>query len=92
MVEKSEVVADQGEVMSAMTRKLLEIIDKADDYGLNIDQRLKITLSEIAAQNVFFDYERLERDEPEIEFDENAMQPGGLELKTTYESRLEGLC
>jgi len=35
--------------MSAMTRKLLEIIDKADDYGLNIDQRLKITLSEIAA-------------------------------------------
>ena len=71
MVEKSEVAA-KDEVMSAMTRKLLEVIDQSADYGLNIDQENKERLTEFAKQNEFFDYERLERDEPEIEFDEHA--------------------
>jgi len=58
--------------MSAVTRKLLEIIDKSADYGLSIDQKDKEKMTEIATENVFVDYERLERDEPEIEFDEHA--------------------
>ena len=79
MVEKSEVAA-KDEVMSAMTRKLLEVIDQSADYGLNIDQKNKERLTEFAKQNEFFDYERLERDEPEIEFDEQAKQPEGLDI------------
>jgi len=58
--------------MSAITRKLLEIIDKSEKYSLTIDERTKERLTAIVKENVFFDYERLERDEPEIEFDENA--------------------
>ena len=57
--------------MSAVTRKLLEIIDKSADYGLSIDQEVKEKMTEIATENVFVDYERFERDEPEIEFDEH---------------------
>ena len=68
--------------MSALTRKLLEIIDQPAEYGLSIDQIDKERLTEIATQNVFFDYEQLERDEPEIQFDEHAKQPEGLELIT----------
>ena len=73
-----------------MTRKLLEIIDQSADYGFNIDQEVKEKMTEIAKQNVFFDYERLERDEPEIEFDEHAKQPEGLELNTKVGPRSEG--
>ena len=68
--------------MSAVTRKLLEIIDKSADYGFNIDQEVKERMKEIATQNEFFDYERLEHDELEIDFDEHAKQPEGLELNT----------
>jgi len=39
---------------------------------LSIDQADKERLTEIAGENVFVDYERLERDEPEIDFDEHA--------------------
>jgi len=34
--------------MSAVTRKLLEIIDKSADYGFNIDQEVKERMKEIA--------------------------------------------
>jgi len=34
--------------MSAMTRKLLEIIDKSAEYGMEIDQADKEWLTEIA--------------------------------------------
>ena len=79
MVKKSEVAA-KDEVMSSKTSKLLEVIDKSTEYGQSIDQEDKEKLTEIATENVFVDYERLERDEPEIEFDEHAKQPEGLEL------------
>jgi len=71
MVEKSEV-ATKDEVTSAVTRKLVKVIDKSAEYGLSIDQEVKERMTEIATENVFFDYERFERDEPEIEFDEHA--------------------
>ena len=69
-----------------MTRMLLEIIGgKESDF--QIEETQKQQLKDIVTANVFFDYERLERDEPEIEFDENAKQPEGLELKTTVRNR-----
>ena len=68
--------------MSSLTRKLLEILDQSAEYGLSIEQIDKERVKEIARQNVFVDYERLERDEPEIDFGEHAKQPEGLELKT----------
>jgi len=39
---------------------------------LSIEQIDKERVKEIARQNVFVDYERLERDEPEIDFGEHA--------------------
>jgi len=76
--------------MSAVTLKLLEIIEESEQYGLQLDELDKAKIKEIARQNVFFDYERMERDEPEIEFDEDAKQPEGVKLKTKFDKLNKG--